>query len=119
MSNVPFCWRGVDKNTPRPPATAGAIAAWEEKNCPYRIPEDFKSFLLLSDGLLIRWSFALSRQRLPIGVMHINSLHKLNRIKTKKFYFYGVDENEQESSEDDEEANMVDDNKEEEKVRSV
>jgi len=31
------------------------IAKWEEENAPYMLPDDYKAFLQISDGLLLNW----------------------------------------------------------------
>lgn len=32
-----------------------AIAKWEEENGPYLLPDDYKAFLQISDGLSLNW----------------------------------------------------------------
>ena len=31
------------------------ITKWEEENAPYKLPDDFKAFLQISDGLSLNW----------------------------------------------------------------
>lgn len=31
------------------------ISKWEEENAPYKLPDDFKAFLQISDGLSLNW----------------------------------------------------------------
>ena len=31
------------------------ISKWEEENAPFRLPDDFKAFLQISDGLSLNW----------------------------------------------------------------
>ena len=31
------------------------ISKWEEENSPFRLPDDFKAFLQISDGLSLNW----------------------------------------------------------------
>ena len=39
----------------RPPAVKREIISWESSNHPYRLPEDYKAFLLTSNGLHLEW----------------------------------------------------------------
>eukprot|EP01062_Namystynia_karyoxenos_P067677 TRINITY_DN61700_c0_g1_i1.p1 TRINITY_DN61700_c0_g1~~TRINITY_DN61700_c0_g1_i1.p1 ORF type:complete len:295 (+),score=72.97 TRINITY_DN61700_c0_g1_i1:90-887(+) len=63
-------------------ATKAAIGKWEARNHPYQLPEDLKSFLGISDGLLLRWGISLGRTTVPsLGTMYINSLPAITRVK--------------------------------------
>eukprot|EP00294_Goniomonas_avonlea_P016359 CAMPEP_0114550366 /NCGR_PEP_ID=MMETSP0114-20121206/6037_1 /TAXON_ID=31324 /ORGANISM="Goniomonas sp, Strain m" /LENGTH=340 /DNA_ID=CAMNT_0001735139 /DNA_START=40 /DNA_END=1062 /DNA_ORIENTATION=+ len=55
-------------------ASQAAIMAWERHNTPYVLPQDYKHFLALTDGLLLRWDVAFQDQNLSLGCMHLNSL---------------------------------------------
>ena len=35
--------------------TEMSIAKWEEENTPFQLPEDYKAFLQISDGLSLTW----------------------------------------------------------------
>ena len=41
--------------TEKPPATHADLSQWEAEHAPLRLPQDLKDFLLVSDGLLLRW----------------------------------------------------------------
>lgn len=63
-------------------ATKAALSKWEGRNHPYQLPEDLRSFLGISDGLLLRWGIMLGRTSVPsLGHMHINSLPAIVRTK--------------------------------------
>lgn len=57
------------------------IRAWEKQYHPYTLPNDLKSFLSISNGLILRWSIMLvssdSSRSIPLGNMHLNSLENI------------------------------------------
>jgi tubulin polyglutamylase complex subunit 2 len=57
-----------------------AIQSWEEQNHPFVLPDDMRSFLLISDGLLLQWKIKMNQQIKPLGQMHFNSLKDINRF---------------------------------------
>ena len=57
-----------------------AIQAWEEQNHPFALPDDMKSFLLISDGMLLQWKIKMNLMVKPLGQMHFNSLKDINRF---------------------------------------
>jgi tubulin polyglutamylase complex subunit 2 len=57
-----------------------AIQAWEEQNHPFVLPDDMKSFLLISDGMLLQWKIKMNQMVKPLGQMHFNSLKDINRF---------------------------------------
>ena len=63
--------------TERPPATAADISAWEAEHAPLRLPQDLKDFLLVSNGLELRWNVQHLTEALPLGCMHLNSISQL------------------------------------------
>ena len=46
VTNFKFNFKGVPES---------AIAKWEEENAPYILPDDYKAFLQISDGLSLNW----------------------------------------------------------------
>mmetsp|Transcript_8334 Transcript_8334/g.15459 ORF Transcript_8334/g.15459 Transcript_8334/m.15459 type:complete len:293 (+) Transcript_8334:58-936(+) len=90
------------QHTERPPATQSSIDLWESKNSPYVLPDDYKSYLLLSNGLLIRWMIEMNDEKLPIGCMQLNPIKKVKRINVTKFSLNDRDSGDQESSDEDE-----------------
>jgi len=85
----------------RPPATKAALQMWESKNKPHRLPNDLKSFLTFSDGLLIRWAIDFNGERLNLGCMHINSLHKLDKFESMAKLSSCGDDSDAETSDDE------------------
>eukprot|EP00128_Syssomonas_multiformis_P010508 Colp12_sorted_trinity150504_noHs@32522 len=64
----------------RRPAQKHTIANWESRNgCV--LPEDFKTFLLTSDGLLLCWSAMFKDETLQLGRLHLNSISQLKRVE--------------------------------------
>lgn len=67
------------------PVKTADLLKWETTNHPYELPEDFKSFLKISDGLLLKWNMMLNTDdNIPLGKMHINSLKDIVRIPDLK-----------------------------------
>ncbi|OMJ78498.1 hypothetical protein SteCoe_21651 [Stentor coeruleus] len=57
------------------------LQTWEDENSPYKLPEDMKSFLLISDGLLLQWKIKMNQMTKPLGQMHFNSLKDITTFK--------------------------------------
>jgi tubulin polyglutamylase complex subunit 2 len=62
------------------PVTQRMLEQWEKDNYPFRLPDDLKSFLLLSNGLMIRWYMNLKDELCPLGCMHLNSIAQIKPI---------------------------------------
>jgi hypothetical protein len=63
-------------------ASSGFIQDWEIKN-KNKLPDDLKSFLLISNGLLLKWQIKLqpnSTNEIPLGNMYIHPLDKMKPI---------------------------------------
>ena len=72
MTNVEFFEReGV---------AGGNVGTWERTNAPYVLPDDFKAFLQMTDGLLLRWSMFWQREILPLGCIQVNPLSQVVRL---------------------------------------
>ena len=61
------------------------INAWEEENSPYTLPNDIKSFLQISDGILLTWKIIMNNQIYPLGQMHINKLKDIRLLDIDRF----------------------------------
>lgn len=61
----------------RPPCASRDIENWERAHYPCVLPEDFKSFLRLSDGLLLKWSIKQGELTQPLGCMQVNDIANL------------------------------------------
>ena len=61
------------------------IHSWEEENSPYLLPDDLKSFLQISDGLLLTWNIRMNDQISSLGKMHLNRLKDLKKVRQRKF----------------------------------
>ena len=53
------------------------IQGWEDENSPHKLPDDMRSFLLISDGLLLQWKIKMNLLTKPLGQMHFNSLRDI------------------------------------------
>jgi len=80
--------------------TEATIMRWEEENGPYQLPDDYKAFLQISDGLSLNWKIKKNDCIFPLGSMHLNKLRDIKRIKGDNFKFSSVGE-EDETSDDD------------------
>ncbi len=63
------------------------IQKWEEENSPYQLPDDFKAFLQISDGLSLNWRIKKNDQIFNLGQMHLNKLRDIKRIRGEHFKF--------------------------------
>ena len=44
-----------------------SINKWEEENAPYKMPDDFKAFLQISDGLSLNWKIKKNEMLFNLG----------------------------------------------------
>ena len=65
----------------RPPITENQIIDWENKYFPCKLPNDYKSFLYISDGFLLKWHMKYNREVLPLGNMSLSPLQLLKPIE--------------------------------------
>ena len=63
--------------------TLAEITAWEQDHAPYRLPNDYKAFLLISNGLLLCWHIRHHGSEFPLGCLHLNKLASVKRIRRK------------------------------------
>ena len=67
--------------TKRDAVASTALHAWETSNCPLRLPDDLKAFLLLSDGFSLRWDVRVGRQkRHALGCMALNGVKAMRAL---------------------------------------
>ena len=78
------------------------IQKWEEENTPIRLPDDYKAFLQISDGLQLNWKIRKNEQTINLGSMNLNRLREIKRIKGEKFKFSTLGELDEDSSDEDE-----------------
>lgn len=86
----------------RPGCADITIQKWEEDNAPIKLPEDYKAFLQISDGLQLGWKIKKNDQILELGSMNLNRLREIKRIQGEKFRFGTLGEPDEDSSDDDE-----------------
>ena len=80
-----------------------SITKWEEENTPFQLPEDYKAFLQISDGLSLTWKIKRNDQNIALGAMHLNKLRDIKKIKGEAFKFsrIGADDDDEASSDED------------------
>ena len=76
------------------------ITKWEEENAPYKLPDDYKAFLQISDGLSLNWKIKKNDMIFNLGQMHLNKLREIKRFKDEKFRFANLCD-EDDSSDDE------------------
>ena len=76
------------------------ITKWEEENAPYKLPDDYKAFLQISDGLSLNWKIKKNEMIFNLGQMHLNKLREIKRFKDDKFRFSSLCD-EDDSSDDE------------------
>jgi len=79
-----------------------AITKWEEENTPFQLPEDYKAFMQISDGLCLNWKIGRNGQNIPFGCMHLNKLRDTKKIKGETFKFSRIGANTDDGSSDEE-----------------
>lgn len=79
-----------------------SIQKWEEENIPTKLPDDYKAFLQISDGLQLGWKIKKNDMIYNLGSMNLNRLREIKRIKGEKFRFSVLGDNNEDSSDDDE-----------------
>lgn len=90
-----------------------SITKWEEENAPFQLPDDYKAFLQISDGLSLTWRIKKGDMSIPLGNMHLNKLRDIKKIKGEKFTFSRIGqaddaESSEEEKEDQEEVHAFD-----------
>ena len=80
-----------------------SLTKWEEENTPFQLPEDYKAFLQISDGLSLNWKIKRNDLSVPLGQMHMNKLRDIKKIKgeTYKFSRIGADDDDSDDEEID------------------
>ena len=64
-----------------------SISKWEEENAPFKMPDDFKAFLQISDGLSLNWKIRKNDMVFNLGQMNLNKLREIKRIRDERFRF--------------------------------
>jgi len=54
------------------------------ENKPFKLPNDYKSFLELSEGILLKWSIKHQGEVMPFGCLHLNPLSSVIPIEVPK-----------------------------------
>ena len=67
-----------------------SINKWEEENTPYQLPDDYKAFLQISDGLQLNWKIKKSEQIFNLGQMHLNKLRDIKQLKNERYKFAAI-----------------------------
>ena len=78
-----------------------SITKWEEENAPYQLPSDFKAFLQISDGMSLSFKIKKNDTHVPLGMMHLNKLRDIKKLKNEVYRFSRIGEYNEEDSEDE------------------
>eukprot|EP00002_Diphylleia_rotans_P041228 TRINITY_DN9980_c0_g1_i3.p1 TRINITY_DN9980_c0_g1~~TRINITY_DN9980_c0_g1_i3.p1 ORF type:complete len:215 (+),score=44.70 TRINITY_DN9980_c0_g1_i3:44-688(+) len=57
-----------------------AMRRWETTNQPLTLPNDYKGFLHISNGVSLRWNFQLGDRDVPLGCIHLNELESVKKV---------------------------------------
>ena len=79
------------------------ITKWEEENAPYKLPDDYKAFLQISDGLSLNWKIKKNDMIFSLGQMHLNKLREIKKLKDEKFRFSSICDEDDSSDEEQQE----------------
>eukprot|EP01084_Bolivina_argentea_P290849 499724_1 len=80
----------------RPPVVQNEIDEWEKKYYPCKLPDDYKSFLLISDGFLLHWHMKYNKEVLPLGNISLSPLQSLKPVKfsnDNEIFAFSLDSN--------------------------
>eukprot|EP00164_Ancoracysta_twista_P003485 GFYU01004649.1.p1 GENE.GFYU01004649.1~~GFYU01004649.1.p1 ORF type:complete len:352 (-),score=47.71 GFYU01004649.1:117-1172(-) len=70
----------------RPGLTANDLAKWEQYNYPCTLPDDYKAFLMITDGWILRWHIKYLDETIPLGCMQLNQLSQVKPIDASNYY---------------------------------
>mmetsp|Transcript_37113 Transcript_37113/g.69138 ORF Transcript_37113/g.69138 Transcript_37113/m.69138 type:complete len:262 (-) Transcript_37113:72-857(-) len=76
----------------KPGVTQVQLAEWEVENYPYVLPEDFKAFLAISNGVDVRWSLRFHGEIIPFGRIHVNHLDQLRPLPESKLQRFAAND---------------------------
>lgn len=76
----------------QPGVTQAQLVEWEVENYPYVLPEDFKAFLAISNGVDVRWSLRFRGDVIPFGRIHVNKLDQLRPLPAGKLERYAAND---------------------------
>lgn len=85
-----------------------SITKWEEENAPFQLPDDYKAFLQISDGLSLTWRITKGDMSIPLGNMHLNKLRDIKKIKGEKFSFSRIGQADDDDSSEEEKEDPAD-----------
>jgi len=84
-----------------------SISKWEEENSPIQLPDDYKAFLQISDGLQLGWKIKKNDQIFSLGAMNLNRLRDIKRIKGETFTFGALGEDSADESSEEEQDDEI------------
>lgn len=56
------------------------FAIWEKRNSPYKLPDDFKGFYTLFNGISVMWKVMIGEKPTQIGNMSLNKIEDIKRV---------------------------------------
>ena len=62
------------------------FVVWEKKNIPYKLPEDFRMFYSLFNGLSAPWKVQIGAKSIEIGKFSLNKIEDLKRISVEGIF---------------------------------
>lgn len=78
-----------------------ALNRWDQDNHPCKLPEDYKAFLQISDGLNLTWKVKRNDASTPLGSMNLNKLREIKEIEGEVFKFSRIGSEDSESDDDE------------------
>jgi hypothetical protein len=81
-----------------------ALNRWDSENHPCQLPDDYRAFLQISDGLSLNWKIKRNDTSTPLGSMNLNKLREIKEIESEVFKFSRIGADDSDS--DDEEYLM-------------
>jgi len=65
------------------------------------LPDDYKSFLQISDGLELTWKIKIGNDVEPLGCLHLNKMREIKQVKSNRFKLCKVGVEDDDESDDD------------------
>ncbi|KAL0212622.1 hypothetical protein RCL1_006248 [Eukaryota sp. TZLM3-RCL] len=70
---------------PQSPSSSQDINEWEQRNSPFQLPADFKSFYLTRNGFSLSYLIKKGPTTIPLGKASLLPLKKISRIRSLDF----------------------------------
>lgn len=78
------------------------LEKWEAENAPYKLPDDYKAFLQISDGLSLNWKIQKNDSLHSLGCIHLNRLRDIKDFGIREYRLSSVGAEDSDDTDDEE-----------------